>query len=365
MKQKENHMRGKKFTALMLCLATAMSLAACGKPKTSMDIKYKVSDYVTLDKNYKKLKVTLSGDYSTEAALQEMLDSAGGYDKDESQTTVAEDSIVNVDYVGKLDGTAFDGGSAQDQTIDVKNNCQAGSGSSYIDGFTSGLVGAKVGTTVDCPVTFPENYSSTDLAGKAVVFTFTVNYICKKMDMNSLTDDYVKSKFNLDSVDALKESAKTKALEKKKSDTRDAVTDQLIQGSKIKFPKDLLSMRLKEYEDRFTDQYTNGASLKDYLKKNNMTVKDFESKVKQSLKKNLETELVLEAVADKEGIKLDKKGYKKFVDNLMDNNSLKSKDDLYQLIAPDSKSGEAYLKKMYVCQKACDFCVDHARVSVE
>lgn len=359
-------MRGKKFAALALCLAAGLSLLSCGKPKTSMDIKYKVSDYVTLYKNYRNLKVTISGDYTTESALQRMLDNAGSYVRDDSQTTVAEDSIVNVDYVGKLDGTAFDGGTAKDQNIDVKNNCAAGSGSAYIDGFTSGLVGAQVGSTVDCPVTFPENYSSSNLAGKAVVFTFTVNYICKKVDMDSLTDDFVKEKFNLNSVDELKKSAKSQAESNKKSDTRTAVTEKLVKDSKIKYPKNLLSMRLKEYEDRFTDQYASGSSLKDYLKKNyNMSVDDFESQIKSTLKENLNTELVLEAVADKEGIKLDQKGYKEYIDNLMKNNSLSSKDDLYKLVAPDSKSGEAYLKKMYVDQKACDFCVKHATVSVE
>ena len=87
--------------------------------------------------------------------------------------------LVNIDYTGKLDGVAFDGGTATNQVVEVND------GKGYIDGFASGIAGHEVGTTFDVPVTFPENYGSKDLAGKAVVFTMTLNCI---YDL-SLTDE--------------------------------------------------------------------------------------------------------------------------------------------------------------------------------
>ncbi|HAP03899.1 MAG TPA: peptidylprolyl isomerase, partial [Lachnospiraceae bacterium] len=102
-------------------------------------------------------------------------DAGGNFAEDKTQKTVKEDSIVNVDYKGIKDGEAFQNGSASDVTIDVKNNQDASSGTGYIDGFTDGLVGAKVGETVSSKVTFPENYQASDLAGKEVTFEFTVN----------------------------------------------------------------------------------------------------------------------------------------------------------------------------------------------
>ena len=77
---------------------------------------------------------------------------------------------VNIDYVGKKDDVAFDGGTA------TGANLTLGSGQ-YIDGFEDGLIGVKPGETVDLNLTFPENYQSEELAGQAVVFTVTMNYI--------------------------------------------------------------------------------------------------------------------------------------------------------------------------------------------
>lgn len=85
---------------------------------------------------------------------------------------VADGDTVNIDYEGKLDGVAFDGGTAQGASLII------GSGR-FIDGFESGLVekNAKPGDTVDLELTFPEDYPKEELKGKDVVFTVTVNFI--------------------------------------------------------------------------------------------------------------------------------------------------------------------------------------------
>ena len=90
--------------------------------------------------------------------------------------------VVNIDFCGKLDGVAFEGGTATGATLfvsDYKNG--------YIPGFTDGIIGKSVGETFDVPVTFPKNYNEPNLAGKAVIFTMTLNSIC---DM-TLTDEEI------------------------------------------------------------------------------------------------------------------------------------------------------------------------------
>lgn len=82
---------------------------------------------------------------------------------------------VNIDYEGKKDGVAFDGGTAQGYDLTI------GSGN-FIAGFEDGLIGVMPGETVDLDLTFPENYGNSDLAGQAVVFTVTVNYIQPAQD---------------------------------------------------------------------------------------------------------------------------------------------------------------------------------------
>lgn len=80
-------------------------------------------------------------------------------------------NLVNIDYTGKLDGVAFQGGTATNQVIQVKD------GTGMVDGFCVGVAGHEVGETFDVKVTFPENYHAADLAGKEVVFTMTLNCI--------------------------------------------------------------------------------------------------------------------------------------------------------------------------------------------
>lgn len=81
--------------------------------------------------------------------------------------------IVNINYVGKLDGVAFEGGTDDSEE---GTDLELGSGN-FIDGFEEGLIGAVTGEVRDLELTFPTDYHSADLAGKTVIFTVTVNYI--------------------------------------------------------------------------------------------------------------------------------------------------------------------------------------------
>lgn len=96
---------------------------------------------------------------------------------------VQDGDTVNIDYVGKYADTkeAFDGGTAQGADLVIGSN-------SYIEGFESGLIGAKVGETRDLNLTFPENYGAANLAGKDVIFTVTINTISEKS--TDLTDEW-------------------------------------------------------------------------------------------------------------------------------------------------------------------------------
>ena len=112
-------------------------------------------------------KVTEAADTTTTPEATE----APSYSTDTS-LTVKDGDTVNIDYVGKIDGTAFDGGSTNGQGTDL----EIGSGS-YIDDFEDQLVGAHPGDEVEVTVTFPDDYGAADLAGKEAVFDVTVNGI--------------------------------------------------------------------------------------------------------------------------------------------------------------------------------------------
>lgn len=137
----------------------------------------KVEDYVTLGE-YKGIAVSVAGVTVDDATWDSMVDQFFSASMTQEFATtdraVETGDTVDIDYAGTKDGVAFDGGTATAQKLTI------GSGS-FIDGFEDGLVGVMPGETVELNLTFPETYSSTELAGQEVVFTVTVNYIVPEM----------------------------------------------------------------------------------------------------------------------------------------------------------------------------------------
>ena len=135
---------------------------------------------------------------------------------------VEDGDTVDIDYVGKYADTleAFDGGTAEGASLVI------GSGS-YIDGFESGLIGVNIGETVDLDLTFPEDYGATDLAGKAVVFTVTVNGISVEAD--EVTDEWAAGLGieDVSSLDELRAYAK-ETLEEEAQENYDSVVESAV-----------------------------------------------------------------------------------------------------------------------------------------
>lgn len=206
----------KKILTWMLLTMTGLQLAACGGNNTQegnteestqteeavseegitqeqeevVSVYFEdiaVDDYVTLGE-YKGLEVVQSKPVVTEEELdsfiQYTLNSHKHTEPITDRDVVENGDIANIDYEGKRDGVAFDGGTAAGYNLEI------GSGT-FIPGFEEGLVGVKVGETVDLNLTFPENYQSADLAGQEVVFTVTVNSISGYVT-HELNDEFVK-----------------------------------------------------------------------------------------------------------------------------------------------------------------------------
>ena len=106
-----------------------------------------------------------------------------------------EGDTVNINYIGKKDGVAFEGGTDDSEE---GTDLELGSGS-FIDGFEEGLVGAVAGEVRDLNLTFPEEYHSAELAGQSVVFTVTVNEV-KESTVPELTDEFVKENIGYDTT---------------------------------------------------------------------------------------------------------------------------------------------------------------------
>ena len=167
--------------------------------------------------------------------------------------------IANIDYEGKYadTGVAFDGGTAQGFDLEI------GSGM-FIPGFEDGLVGVKLGETVDLDLTFPEEYGSKDLAGKKVVFTVKVNKISEKS--KELTDEWAAGlgMEGVSTVDQLKETSKKnltdEAEETYKTQVEAAVIDKVTEIAEFKeLPQEIINRYLIQQNkqlENYAQMYT-------------------------------------------------------------------------------------------------------------
>lgn len=168
----------KKLALLLSMLLLAVSMTACGEKDKEFEntnvTEMNVEKYVTLGE-YKGLAVTAPKVEVNEAEKDQLMRQVYNQYITKDKNAILEGAVkdgdyVNIDYEGKKDGVAFAGGTAAGQQLGIGTNA-------FIPGFESGLIGVNVGETVDLNLTFPENYGNAELAGQAVVFTVTVNFI--------------------------------------------------------------------------------------------------------------------------------------------------------------------------------------------
>ena len=240
---------------------------------------------------------------------------------------VEKGDMVKLDFDGSIDGVPFDGGKSENYDLTI------GSGS-FIPGFEDQLVGVKIGDTVDLTLTFPESYPSEELAGKETVFTVTVNSVKR---MKELTSDLVSTITDGEytDVDAYKESVK-ETLIKNKEDSRDSeiksdILSQISANSTIKdYPQEMLDYGLTNMQNAYkqmASQYDMEYAdlLQNYF---GMTEEQFNEEALNVVKQNLDAEMYLKAIAEKEGIEVSNDDYEAACQRYADTYGYDSVDDL-------------------------------------
>ena len=203
-------------------------------------------EYVTLG-DYKGLEVVSNvvtiSDEDVDSYIEYMLSMSPGELEEITDRDVVENGdVANIDYVGKKDGVAFDGGTAEGYDLGI------GTGS-FIPGFEEGLVGVKKGETVDLNLTFPENYHSADLAGAEVVFTVTVNGIYKEITPE-FNDEYV-AKLGIENVATVEEYRVYMKSTMQESEDEYALQDVQTQLLNMVTENAMVSEAPQELVDRF------------------------------------------------------------------------------------------------------------------
>ena len=262
------------------------------------------SDYVELPDDYKHQSVEVAKpddptDEEVEQRIQAVLQSNGALE--EVDRKVEEGDTVNIDYVGKIDGEEFAGGSGSYDLL-------IGSGA-FIEGFEDGLIGAKKGETLDLNLKFPDDYPSEDVAGKDVVFTVTVN----KISEYALSDDFVKS-LNLTNdfgqavtdVDTFREYIRSNMIEENEGTytwlIKHEIDNNLLET--VTFKQDIPASMLESYYFQYQNYLSNAASsnymdLATFMQKQyGATADNYDTMIRDFAKQGAQLGLIYQAIAD-------------------------------------------------------------------
>lgn len=300
-----------------------------------------VEKCVTLG-DYKGVTVEKTIQSVTDEDVQNEIDNALANYPVEVDQAAKEGDTVNIDYVGKIDGEEFDGGS--DQGADLK----LGSGK-VIDGFEDGLIGARKGETRTLNLTFPEDYTQ-DLAGKAVEFTVTVNAV--KEPLSEPTDQWVAD--NIEGYDNLADYKAGIRSEQEESNeqtaenqVRYAAWTQVIDNCTInEYPETLVEVGKKLYEQQ-VETYAKyaGMELDAYIESSGLTQEEYQSNMEEYGKNVAAQALVCQAICDKEGFAIGDDDYQKALQDMLTEYGC-TEDELIQTYGQDNVEQSIMLNRV-------------------
>lgn len=300
-----------------------------------------VEKCVTLG-DYKGVTVEKTIQSVTDEDVQNEIDNALANYPVEVDQAAKEGDTVNIDYVGKIDGEEFDGGS--DQGADLK----LGSGK-FIDGFEDGLIGAKKGETRTLNLTFPEDYTQ-DLAGKAVEFTVTVNAV--KEPLSEPTDQWVAD--NIEGYDNIADYKAGIRSEQEESNeqtaenqVRYAAWTQVIDNCTInEYPETLVEVGKKLYEQQ-VETYAKyaGMELDAYIESSGLTQEEYQANMEEYGKNVAAQALVCQAICDKEGFAIGDEDYQKALQDMLTEYGC-TEDELIQTYGQDNVEQSIMLNRV-------------------
>lgn len=220
--------------------------------------KIKIGDYKNLKSTAKKVSVTKKD-------ISEITDrlKKGFASKKTVQRPAKLTDEVNIDFEGKKDGVAFDGGKGEKYDLVLGSN-------SFIPGFEDGIIGKKTGETFDLKLTFPEDYHADNLKGAEVVFTTTINEI-KEVVEPELNDELAAKAGPFKTVEELEDDIKREITKQKETEATEKLKDdlvaELVEKSTVPVPDVLLKDQMKLIEqDTNRNLMYRGMSIDDYIK---------------------------------------------------------------------------------------------------
>ena len=266
---------------------------------------------------------------------------------------VRDGDMVTLDFEGFVDGTAFEGGRAEDYSLTI------GSGA-FIPGFEEQLVGAEIGKETEVQVTFPENYNSEELKGRAAVFKCTIKDI-KVKELPDADDEFAGEVSEFETLEEYKQDIRKNLTERKEKDAgnarQDAVIEAIIADADMEIPEAMLETQQRQMADDFARRIRmQGLTIDQYFQFTGSNYEMLLEQVKPQADKKIKSRLVLEAVAAAEGIRATEEDYEKEVEKMAEIYQMEA-DKVREMLGDREKKN---IMEDLAIQKAVSFVVENA-----
>ena len=222
----------------------------------------KLGDYKSLTSEKPVVKVAKK---DIDEVIDRMLKGMG--EKKETDEAAKNGDEAVIDFVGKKDDVAFDGGTGTDYPLTLGSN-------SFIPGFEEALVGHKAGDTLNVPLSFPDTYHQKSLAGEKVVFSVTIKKV-NHVVLPEINDEFAAKVGPFTSIDEMKNDIKAEITAQKQREANDKIKDdfvkQLVEKSTVNVPKVLLEDQIRSIEQDLTQNLVyQGMTFDQYLESRNL-----------------------------------------------------------------------------------------------
>jgi len=262
--------------------------------------------------------------------------------------------VVTIDYEGKIDGVAFEGGSASGQQTELRED-------RYIPGFASGIAGMKPGETKDVQATFPPDYNEASLAGKTATFTVTLHEV-KELELPPIDDELAKAISGHDTLDELKTDVEKRlraaAEARVKREMGDELVEKLVALHDFPLPDVLVEREIDAMlSDGASMAARMGMSYEEYLKATGKSEEELRVEYRGGAERRVKATLILETIAKAENIKAAPADIQNELQSLA-----KQYGQPVDRIRAALGNNVLSLMKGIVRNKTVDFLVEHAKI---
>ena len=268
---------------------------------------------------------------------------------------VQEGDIITLNYAGTVDGVPFDGGTAESQRLEIGSH-------SFIDTFEDQLVGLNIGDEKDVEVTFPEEYHSAEVAGKPASFHVKILGI-KEKQLPEIDDDFAQDTTEFDSLEEYKEDIKAKLTQGKEERAKSAMENdllaQIVANCEMEIPEAMLETQIDRMVDEFRQRISyQGLTFEQYLQYSGQNMDALRESLRPDAEKRIQGSLVLEAIADAEGIEVTDEDLQKELERMAAMYQMEP-DQLSTYMQEEEKEN---IRENLAVQKAVDFILEHAEI---